>query len=91
MVEKPVMGPYKLDEPIPNTALAKILRSKNEGFPVPGGPPTDPAATSDTCFGSMTIDTACSGSLVALDVACRYLRTREMDGAIVAGCNLYLR
>ncbi|KAI3555024.1 beta-ketoacyl synthase domain-containing protein [Colletotrichum abscissum] len=39
---------------------------------------------------SMTIDTACSGSLVALDVACRYLRTREMDGAIVAGCNLYL-
>ncbi|RYP67662.1 hypothetical protein DL771_007129 [Monosporascus sp. 5C6A] len=39
---------------------------------------------------SMTIDTACSGSLVALDVACRYLRTREVDGAIVAGCNLYL-
>ncbi|KAF6820842.1 beta-ketoacyl synthase domain-containing protein, partial [Colletotrichum plurivorum] len=39
---------------------------------------------------SMTIDTACSGSLVALDVACRYLRTGEVDGAIVAGCNLYL-
>ncbi|KAK1485987.1 hypothetical protein CTAM01_12357 [Colletotrichum tamarilloi] len=33
MVEKPVMGPYKLNEPIPNTALAKILQSKNEGFP----------------------------------------------------------
>ncbi|RYP67660.1 hypothetical protein DL771_007127 [Monosporascus sp. 5C6A] len=34
MVEKPVMGPYKLNEPIPNTALAKILRSNNEAFPV---------------------------------------------------------
>ncbi|UQC81181.1 menadione-induced gene-4 [Colletotrichum lupini] len=33
MVEKPVMGPYKLNEPIPNTALAKVLQSKNEGFP----------------------------------------------------------
>ncbi|KAI9720556.1 MAG: Type I Iterative PKS [Chrysothrix sp. TS-e1954] len=39
---------------------------------------------------SMTIDTACSGSLVGLDVACRYLQTGEMSGAIVAGCNLYL-
>lgn len=39
---------------------------------------------------SMTIDTACSGSLVGLDVACRYLQTGEMTGAIVAGCNLYL-
>ncbi|PNY23065.1 Menadione-induced protein-4 [Tolypocladium capitatum] len=33
MVEKPVMGPYELDQPIPNTALARILRSKNESFP----------------------------------------------------------
>ena len=33
MVEKPVMGPYKLNEPIPNTALAKVLRSNNEEFP----------------------------------------------------------
>lgn len=39
----------------------------------------------------MTIDTACSGSLVSLDVACRYLKTKEIDAAIVAGANLYLR
>ncbi|KAK7542637.1 putative polyketide synthase [Phyllosticta citribraziliensis] len=39
---------------------------------------------------SMTIDTACSGSLVALDVACRYLQSKETDGAIVAAANLYL-
>lgn len=38
----------------------------------------------------MTIDTACSGSLVSLDVACRYLQTREINGAIVAASNLYL-
>lgn len=38
----------------------------------------------------MTIDTACSGSLIGLDVACRYLQTNEINGAIVAGCNLYL-
>ncbi|KAI3391508.1 hypothetical protein diail_7206 [Diaporthe ilicicola] len=39
---------------------------------------------------SMTIDTACSGSLVGLDVACRYLNTREINGALVAGANMYL-
>ncbi|KGO72702.1 Acyl transferase/acyl hydrolase/lysophospholipase [Penicillium italicum] len=39
---------------------------------------------------SMTIDTACSGSLVGVDVACRYLYTGEADGAIIAGANLYL-
>lgn len=39
---------------------------------------------------SFTLDTACSGSLVSLDVACRYLQTREISGAIVAGANLYL-
>ncbi|KAJ5773670.1 hypothetical protein N7457_008566 [Penicillium paradoxum] len=38
---------------------------------------------------SMTIDTACSGSLVGLDVACRYLHTGEVDGAIVGGANMY--
>ena len=38
----------------------------------------------------MTIDTACSGSLVSLDVASRYLQTREISTAIIAGCNLYL-
>ncbi|KAI1081716.1 hypothetical protein F5B20DRAFT_579046 [Whalleya microplaca] len=39
---------------------------------------------------SMTIDTACSGSLVGLDVACRYLQSREIDAAIIATSNLYL-
>ena len=38
----------------------------------------------------MTLDTACSGSLVGVDVACRYLHMREISGAIVAGCNLFL-
>ncbi|KAJ5238512.1 polyketide synthase [Penicillium chermesinum] len=39
---------------------------------------------------SMTIDTACSGSLVGVDVACRYLHTGEANGAVIAGANLYL-
>ncbi|OAA57318.1 Beta-ketoacyl synthase [Cordyceps fumosorosea ARSEF 2679] len=39
---------------------------------------------------SMTIDTACSGSLAGLDVACRYLKTGEVDAAIIAASNLYL-
>ena len=39
---------------------------------------------------SMTIDTACAGSLVSVDVACRYLQTQQIDGAVVAGANLYL-
>jgi acyl transferase domain-containing protein len=39
---------------------------------------------------SMTIDTACSGSLVGVDVANRYLQSGEISGAIVAGCNIYL-
>ncbi|KAF2177304.1 ketoacyl-synt-domain-containing protein [Zopfia rhizophila CBS 207.26] len=39
---------------------------------------------------SMTIDTACSGSLVGLDVACHYLASGEINGALVAGANLYL-
>ncbi|KAL6716017.1 hypothetical protein ACLMJK_006979 [Lecanora helva] len=39
---------------------------------------------------SMTIDTACSGSLVSVDVACRYLSSGEIDGAIIGGANLYL-
>jgi acyl transferase domain-containing protein len=33
---------------------------------------------------SMTIDTACSGSLAGLEVACRYLQSREIDTAIIA-------
>ncbi|KAK7912259.1 Fumagillin dodecapentaenoate synthase [Apiospora marii] len=39
---------------------------------------------------SVTIDTACSGSLVSVDLACRYLESGDADGAIVAGCNLYM-
>ncbi|KAB8293815.1 hypothetical protein EYC80_009297 [Monilinia laxa] len=39
---------------------------------------------------SMTIATACSGSLVGLDVACRYLHSREINAAIIASSNLYL-
>ncbi|KAJ0413691.1 polyketide synthase [Aspergillus carlsbadensis] len=38
---------------------------------------------------SMTIDTACSGALIGLDLAMRYLGTREISSAIVAGANLY--
>tara|TARA_R110002003_G_scaffold232_10_gene16791 strand:- start:11320 stop:17916 length:6597 start_codon:yes stop_codon:yes gene_type:complete len=37
----------------------------------------------------MTIDTACSGALIGLDLAIRYLQTREVTSAIVAGANLY--
>ena len=39
----------------------------------------------------MTIDTACSASLVSLDVACKYMQSGEISAAIVAGCHLYLR
>ncbi|KAL8860961.1 MAG: hypothetical protein Q9178_002716 [Gyalolechia marmorata] len=39
---------------------------------------------------SITIDTACSGSLVGLDIASRYLQSREIDAAIIATSNLYL-
>jgi acyl transferase domain-containing protein len=39
---------------------------------------------------SLTIDTACSGSLTGVDIANRYLQTGEIFGAIVGGCNMYL-
>lgn len=38
----------------------------------------------------MSIDTACSGGLTSVDVACRYLRSGEISGAIVAAANLQL-
>ncbi|KAI9689893.1 MAG: Type I Iterative PKS [Bathelium mastoideum] len=39
---------------------------------------------------SMTIDTGCSGSLVALHQACQSLRMRESNMALVGGTNLIL-
>ncbi|KAI1319318.1 putative polyketide synthase [Xylariaceae sp. FL0255] len=39
---------------------------------------------------SVTIDTACSGSLVGLDLACRSIQSGEVDTAIVAASNIYL-
>lgn len=39
---------------------------------------------------SMTLDTGCSGSLVALHQACQSLRAREVDMAIVGGVNLII-
>ena len=39
---------------------------------------------------SMAVDTACSSSLVAVDMACRYLRTRQCDAALAGGVNLTL-
>ncbi|KAI1365810.1 putative polyketide synthase [Xylaria arbuscula] len=39
---------------------------------------------------SITIDTACSGSLVGLDLACKAIQSGEVDAAIIAASNLYL-
>lgn len=39
---------------------------------------------------SITVDTACSGSLVGLDLACQSLRSRAIDMGIVATSNLYM-
>jgi acyl transferase domain-containing protein len=39
---------------------------------------------------SMTIDTGCSGSMVALHLACQSLRSEESSMAIVGGVNLLL-
>lgn len=38
----------------------------------------------------MSIDTACSGGLTSVDVACHYLRSGKISGAIVAAANLQL-
>ncbi|RFU76423.1 polyketide synthase [Trichoderma arundinaceum] len=38
---------------------------------------------------SMTVDTACSASLVAVDVACRYLDSFQADAMVVGGANLW--
>ncbi|KAI9719958.1 MAG: Type I Iterative PKS [Chrysothrix sp. TS-e1954] len=39
---------------------------------------------------SMTIDTACSASMVSLDVANKYMRSGDINAAIVAGVHLWL-
>jgi acyl transferase domain-containing protein len=39
---------------------------------------------------SITLDTACSGSLVGLDLACQALRSQTIDMGIVATSNLYM-
>ncbi|KAI1424149.1 hypothetical protein F5Y12DRAFT_715501 [Xylaria sp. FL1777] len=39
---------------------------------------------------SITLDTACSGSLQGLDIACRYLQSGEINVAIIAASNLYM-
>lgn len=39
---------------------------------------------------SVTLDTGCSGSVVALDQACKSLRLREADMALASGVNLIL-
>ncbi|RYP61239.1 hypothetical protein DL771_010199 [Monosporascus sp. 5C6A] len=39
---------------------------------------------------SMTLDTACSASLVSVDVACRYLGSYQASGVLVAGTNMWL-
>lgn len=39
---------------------------------------------------SITIDTGCSGSLVAVHQACQALRTREITQALVGATNLIL-
>ncbi|TGJ87024.1 hypothetical protein E0Z10_g1720 [Xylaria hypoxylon] len=39
---------------------------------------------------SMSIDTACSSALTALDMACLYLGNNQVDGMFVGGVNMYL-
>ncbi|KAI0968591.1 putative polyketide synthase [Xylaria arbuscula] len=39
---------------------------------------------------SITLDTACSSTLIALDTACLYLDANQCDAMIVGGVNMYL-
>jgi acyl transferase domain-containing protein len=39
---------------------------------------------------SITLDTACSGSIVGLDLACKSLQSGETNMAVIAASNLYI-
>ncbi|KAI5862010.1 reducing type I polyketide synthase [Durotheca rogersii] len=39
---------------------------------------------------SITLDTACSSTLIALDTACLYLHANQCDAMLVGGVNMYL-
>ncbi|KAI3327074.1 reducing type I polyketide synthase [Xylariaceae sp. AK1471] len=39
---------------------------------------------------SLSVDTACSSALTALDMACLYLGSNQVDGMFVGGVNMYL-
>lgn len=46
--------------------------------------------TSNITLNSLMVNTACSSSLFALDLACKAMTSRECDSAIVGGTNLIL-
>jgi acyl transferase domain-containing protein len=39
----------------------------------------------------MTVDTACSGGLTSVDLACRYLAANDISAAVVAASHLFLK
>ncbi|KAH7304433.1 beta-ketoacyl synthase [Stachybotrys elegans] len=39
---------------------------------------------------SISLDTACSSTLIALDMACLYLQSGQVDAMLVGGANMYL-
>jgi len=71
----------RLSEPLPPETLAGNLLS---------GLATAIAHHFDLTGPALTVDTACSASLVALHLACRSLRDGECEQALVAGINLNL-
>ena len=53
--------------------------------------PKDRAPSITVGVGRAILSNKFSDSLVSIDVACRYLSTGEVDGAIPGGPNVYLR